>query len=980
MALEPFRPGYRPIDDRTQLRPQAQPVDNYVAPRRSGLQELAASLAPLSDELRTFMREKADKQAKDDAIRGEAAFFSDNAAGLSEGVRTGKIPPQYSPAFVQGFKKSQGNVAGTKLEAQFAADFEAWPGKNSDDPAAFDTFVHDWLKDKAGTEDPDVLRALMPHINRIVDGGSAAFTTYRADKLAKDNLASHVAEANQAVDAGNAEGLSSASGTDYAKVFGAISEKRASYVATGKDPEDFDKAMIDAMVVKVLSTQDPGLLGWFDQKVPGENYTYGDTAYGLAKKQQTLDQLEVDVRQKTSAQAQADKAENELKKDETQRQTIELLMASPNAVIPADLLTLGSKYDPTFPVRVAEWRKNLSEGFSDPAAIQKVQEAILNGGGYKAFEEAVHAGVFGRPEDLSATYTFLKGYEGSKDKINEVLDSASAKSLLSTFDVQTKGKDSLMQPLSGLSKEGAEAQFDFRRIVQDWVIKNPEATLLEREEFIGKTGKMLMDRIKASPDITQGGEYERGDLGFANPYSTGSTPATPYGPDEGQKGSVKPGEVQAPPPPPSSEPPKLPGSPEGPHDQTLRELTPIQRTALEAKAKKLGLDPKAYLEAYKSALAPKPITFDPNNTDLGEGDVASVGLSPAQATDFLDEVLKSAQAPLGGSSLAAGGAGHLLDLIRQHESRGNYNAVYGNANSKVDLSQFSVNEILGQQQAARKAGAKSTAIGANQMIYKTLKAVKAEMGLTGDEKFTPELQDKMGVHLLNGRGLQDFLEGKISKRAFAFRLSQEWAALPNPNTGRSFYANDGLNASSVSPREVYKALGLLQAGGDVMSSTSSFPNPGSDTAGVYRNIPDVDGSGASGQVAKFQQWNNDPVGNHEAILGQAPPELKAVVKLAQKMTSQKFVAASGQRSEEQQALAKAWGWSKADHSDHPDGNALDLWPIDGGGAVHFGKARQLEIVRAMRSAAKELGVELDVGASFGDLPHFGLRKRKKDTP
>jgi hypothetical protein len=64
------------------------------------------------------------------------------------------------------------------------------------------------------------------------------------------------------------------------------------------------------------------------------------------------------------------------------------------------------------------------------------------------------------------------------------------------------------------------------------------------------------------------------------------------------------------------------------------------------------------------------------------------------------------------------------------------------------------------------------------------------------------------MQLLKRRGWDAFRAGKLSKRQFAFRLSQEWASLPNPKTGRSYYAGDGLNASSVSAAKVYQALGF----------------------------------------------------------------------------------------------------------------------------------------------------------------------------
>jgi muramidase (phage lysozyme) len=153
-------------------------------------------------------------------------------------------------------------------------------------------------------------------------------------------------------------------------------------------------------------------------------------------------------------------------------------------------------------------------------------------------------------------------------------------------------------------------------------------------------------------------------------------------------------------------------------------------------------------------------------------------------------------------------AKRLVGLILQHEAAGNWNAVYGNSRNKVNLGKFTLNQILAMQVAARARGARSTAIGGGQFIYKTLKGLKADLGLSGLEKFTPQLQAQLMMHLLRQRGWDAYKAGTMSKRTFALHLAQEWASLPDPNTGRSVYAGDGLNASSAHPRDVYAAMGL----------------------------------------------------------------------------------------------------------------------------------------------------------------------------
>ncbi|TPJ33800.1 M15 family metallopeptidase [Mesorhizobium sp. B2-8-3] len=125
------------------------------------------------------------------------------------------------------------------------------------------------------------------------------------------------------------------------------------------------------------------------------------------------------------------------------------------------------------------------------------------------------------------------------------------------------------------------------------------------------------------------------------------------------------------------------------------------------------------------------------------------------------------------------------------------------------------------------------------------------------------------------------------------------------------------------------------------------------------------------------EWNSDPVANEEANLKSVKPKLAAVVRRAKELVEgTDFVVGSGRRTSELQAKAVKWGWSKTKDSDHLDGSALDLWPLDEDGAVVFDPRRQAQIVVAMKQAAKELGVTLDIGAEwkgFKDRPHFALK-------
>jgi muramidase (phage lysozyme) len=148
----------------------------------------------------------------------------------------------------------------------------------------------------------------------------------------------------------------------------------------------------------------------------------------------------------------------------------------------------------------------------------------------------------------------------------------------------------------------------------------------------------------------------------------------------------------------------------------------------------------------------------------------------------------------------------LLDFVAQHESGGNYNAIYGNAGATEDLSQYTLNEVL-RKSAEHGKRTGSSAIGRYQFLTKTLKGLKDELDLTGNEPFTPELQDRLGYELLRRRGYDKFAAGEIDAATFGSNLANEWAALPKPD-GRSAYHGDSMgNRALTSWDAVQGALG-----------------------------------------------------------------------------------------------------------------------------------------------------------------------------
>lgn len=987
------------------LEPKARPVDTFVQAPESPLSQFAKALEKISPALREFQDQRAAKQAKDDEALGEARFWTRNKDAATEATARGLIPPQDNPHFVAGWKKAEGNAYGEQLQRQFMAGFEAWDGKNSEDPKAyeewFQTFVATNLEQYK--DDPEVLRNLMPHIQQLDGLGNRLYTQYRSEATVSASLNAHMSVALGAIDKGDEQGKSVPEGTNYKAVNEAIALQRQDFVESGGNPDLWDKTMADAMALKVLTTRDEGLLKWFDETVPGKDYTYGSTPYGAKVKAEAQSSLEVIKRQSVVEEKAAQEAADKKAKGDAERNVLEFFaadVANISKPVPDGLMQAGVRADPTFRARVAEWRNNMSKGFSDPDAIKEVYADINQGGGVKAVTDAMSNGVFGDMEDYTKAYNFAKGFEENKDKIGQVMSSGPSQSLLKDFDVKTKGKNTFDgSPIDGMSDEGREAQYDFRRAVTDWVVRNPNATPQEIDEATAKIGKSILDRIIVEGDpndpMAPGGQYDRpANAPFDNPY-TDKKPSD----DPSAEGAPAPGQEAAPVEPPATDPVKAEDA------KTLIDgLTPEQKTAMEERAKGLGLDLDAFVNTYvirgtpEAASKPSPAednrsflerfkaenqgmrgnydltpqSADPNEriqvdgaynpneiqqarprgmdalvapraslvtsnkrgsapdverlkpevvtgvvslqkawgrnlpvvsgfrdkrrnakaggasksqhmhgnavdidvSDLSKAEqvklielassqgflgigvyggslhldyggrrawgpsfhsdsippwarsaiakhmsntsaaaVASAGpgFTPDEAMGFLDEA--NAPDPVdigypGAPAIEDPTAQSLASIIYSREGGGNYNAVAGNAGSKRDLSGMTLNQVLATQVAAKGRGVKSTAVGAAQFIHGTLKSLKKELGLSGNEPFTPALQDKLFVALLNRRGFQLYKAGKITKRQFAFRLSQEWAALANPYTGKSYYDGEGNNKAGAKASEVYAALGI----------------------------------------------------------------------------------------------------------------------------------------------------------------------------
>ncbi|AFL73583.1 hypothetical protein [Thiocystis violascens] len=172
-------------------------------------------------------------------------------------------------------------------------------------------------------------------------------------------------------------------------------------------------------------------------------------------------------------------------------------------------------------------------------------------------------------------------------------------------------------------------------------------------------------------------------------------------------------------------------------------------------------------------------------------------------------------------STADGRFGQLLDLIAVPESHGNYNAWYNHADQHaVDLSTLTLDEVRTFQQQLLDAGNGGSAIGRYQFIPSTLEDLRERLELTGSERFTPALQDRLALVLARDAGVNDWVGGALPHDAFAHNLSKIWAGLPMDASNQSYHQGMGDNAARIDYTTVLDRLTAIR-GGELLTTDAS---------------------------------------------------------------------------------------------------------------------------------------------------------------
>ncbi len=219
-----------------------------------------------------------------------------------------------------------------------------------------------------------------------------------------------------------------------------------------------------------------------------------------------------------------------------------------------------------------------------------------------------------------------------------------------------------------------------------------------------------------------------------------------------------------------------------------------------------GLSSPEALNELAGSLSIDPLIFSNTVNSFRSGNMSISDAVRSTRTNMNSSTADFSRAEAAIAQYAESG-NPLLELIADKESGGDYNRVYGAGVQRRDLTNMTINEVLAwQRHYTGTEGSASSAAGKYQIIRKTLEGLKDEMGLTGNEKFDEEMQDRMAYQLLERRGYSDYLAGNMAESTFMRKISQEWASMPKDEGGRSYYAGDGLNKAHATPETLLLAM------------------------------------------------------------------------------------------------------------------------------------------------------------------------------
>jgi hypothetical protein len=611
-----------PINVAVEPPPRERIYDYYIAPPRvapSPLHEVAAALAPLSNDLLALAGQQQQQENKADYAKGTAdAYMHPDSVGDSEALQSGLLPHDKSPAYLNGAAATTGVNDALRLQQSIEPDFTNLD-KTNPDPAAFDKWFLGRVGDGANPNlrgNAYYAKAYGNGVARLHAELSAKYAQQRSDTVkvqAQENFSAALGNIiTVSTPQGPALGTETALSVDVPDLANQLGQVRQFSIQHGLDKAYADKATIDTVTTQAVRYRTPELLDTLRQLPVNPNdqngAKLGETEYGIKAVDEAQKTIKTSILQDrerwlTQTKLMDEKASNAAQFGVVQQWAKGNINYQPTQ----EELQAISKTKPEFQAEMAKIREGIVKGtqpVEDPQKVMDLNQRLMTGqAGPGDIVTAMSNGTITSATSLKSAFETLNLAEkyGQSGGANRILEDPAAKRWIGTIEGLT-ANPKWAQNIVGnprVTVDGQRAIFEFSQALMRHSIENPNEGPIERQQFIQKLGSAVVGGISnqdsenfndhkyTTPGGVQGmlpGAAAQPALPTPTPATPAPAPASPAAPQGQRQGLIEtPDQARA----------ALLASPQPPDVAQLQgSLSPAMWKQLQSAASQLGKTPQ----------------------------------------------------------------------------------------------------------------------------------------------------------------------------------------------------------------------------------------------------------------------------------------------------------------------------------------------------------------------------------------------------
>jgi hypothetical protein len=441
-------------------------------------------------------------------------------------------------------------------------------------------------------------------------------------------------------------GIANGGDVSYDDMWASLTGNREEALATGILADTYDKQLATLIAHKAVEHMDPQILELLDRKMPGKTYSLKDTTEGASIYQSTLNTMEAEWSQRTTAMAKAQTDADEKRKDANTAEALKVISADPTYVFPEEWYQQAEILDPTIRDRVRGWKEAWASGEpEDTTAMMQIEAGIIKGeyGLADLQEDLGPNGNIKTPETATRFVTLINSMQDNR--LEPLFENQTYKASMTYLQKALTPQDMLGIDPTLVSSASIAAQLDYSRSMTDWFLRNPDASYNEVATESANTLKRIQAGITAGDGFGTQPEYMTPPSLGLEPGTNALTTDQPVDADGNPIVPLDGGDQEEDPYIAwrSTEPPKM---------ETLNET---QRTMIERESQNLGISPDEYIqELYQNlqGFMPNPDGTMPQDSSE-DATLTNTSTNPGQRIDdavFKDAGFKAHHAALKGKA------------------------------------------------------------------------------------------------------------------------------------------------------------------------------------------------------------------------------------------------------------------------------------------------------------------------------------------